>query len=337
MPDVTYDYIRIEEGDSGTLDLIFSYSFVPAGQFQFSDIPSNNTRIFLNTQNNDFYQHGIPGLAPSIDAAAAWLENAIAQRRPKTIRTIGSSMAAYAALLYGHLLGADAIYVSGPLLRLGDEFCRSSEWYHDKQYDPPYQDITPLIPSLLHRSRIVFPLFELFEYRQIAAFLDYGLDQLYFCNEFHPAFEAFNWASIIQSSGTPHFCDAITVKSRQTFPYERDQVSLLHNAYLAVRQREDNLALRLLAQALDSFPANHGIRYRLGVQQALAGLPHAVDTIRSAMEGIWDTRPDPTRVEQFRKAWDDRVREDYAMPLKAPELRFVRGLFDTIWPGLVPP
>lgn len=72
-------------------------------------------RILLRDPLNAWYQRGVPGLGQTVDDVALGLRSLIAQAAPSKVITIGQSMGAYAAILFGQLLGVEQILAFGPL------------------------------------------------------------------------------------------------------------------------------------------------------------------------------------------------------------------------------
>lgn len=72
-------------------------------------------KLLLRDSSQLWYLAGIPGLAQGVDDALAAIRACIAPLEPSHIVTIGQSMGAYAAILYGTLLGAQKTIAFGPL------------------------------------------------------------------------------------------------------------------------------------------------------------------------------------------------------------------------------
>lgn len=114
-------------------------------------------RILVRDTANLWYQHGVSGLGLDIDATAASLRALIAKIRPAWVSTVGQSMGAYAAILFGALLGVDQVLAFGPLSYLRSDWARrdgDTRWLAvmDKldRYPPPrrYDDLPALLQSL---------------------------------------------------------------------------------------------------------------------------------------------------------------------------------------------
>jgi len=325
-------YVAVREGQSKTLDIVFSLSHKPQGKFSLSDIGSDNTQIFLNVKDNDSYQRGIPNITTTIDETARWLERVVKHFQPTVVRTMGESMGGYAALLFGHLLGADAIYASGPFARLGEPYCLSLEWYRGAKYDPRYQDISGLLANIRTRSCVVFPIYELFEYLQIPHFSDWSERNLFYCGDFHPGGSAIDWDAVIASDQPLGFEGGFTRKPRHPLVYTRAHIECGRKAYIAVRRRESSAALRTLAEFAEFDPQNYGIAYRLGVHQALMGdMATAKATLRGAMIGLWGENIVRYKPRHFAK-WRSLIGKDYSNVVELPKLKFLVELFHEVWP-----
>jgi len=72
-------------------------------------------QIMIRDTANFWYQHGVSGLGRDVDGVALALRRIIAQLQPASVSTLGQSMGAYAAVLFGALLGADQVLAFGPL------------------------------------------------------------------------------------------------------------------------------------------------------------------------------------------------------------------------------
>jgi len=81
-------------------------------------------RILVRDTANLWYQHGVAGLGADVDSVAASLRQLIGQIGPASVSTVGQSMGAYAAILFGALLGADKVLAFGPLSYLRSDWAR---------------------------------------------------------------------------------------------------------------------------------------------------------------------------------------------------------------------
>ena len=128
----------IDKGSDRTI-IVFSAANTPGGKFSFyrSSIASKYNIIFLNTQNNDWYLHGIPGLkniANSIATIEKVLKNFTLEQ--KMVITWGGSMGAFASVHYGSLLKkVTHIFAFGPELELGILHGNAYRFINDSKVD----------------------------------------------------------------------------------------------------------------------------------------------------------------------------------------------------------
>ncbi len=111
-------------------------------------------RILVRDTANMWYQHGISGLGRDVDTTAASLRSLIDELSPTWVSTIGQSMGAYAAILFGTLLDVDQVLAFGPLSYLRSDWARrdrDNRWLAMMEklnlYPPPrcYDDLPALI------------------------------------------------------------------------------------------------------------------------------------------------------------------------------------------------
>lgn len=88
-------------------------------------------RILVRDCTNSWYHREIPGLGSHVDEVADSLQQLIARIQPSHVITIGQSMGAYAAILFGILLKVKRIVAFGPLSFLGVEHALT---YHDRRW-----------------------------------------------------------------------------------------------------------------------------------------------------------------------------------------------------------
>lgn len=72
-------------------------------------------KILLRDKENSWYQKGIEGLGKDVDESVSALKKIIAEIEPSKIYTIGQSMGAYGAILFGALLKAECALAFGTL------------------------------------------------------------------------------------------------------------------------------------------------------------------------------------------------------------------------------
>lgn len=88
-------------------------------------------RILVRDCTNSWYHRPIPGLGNHVDEVADSLQQLIARIQPSSVITIGQSMGAYAAILFGILLNVKRIVAFGPLSFLEVEQALT---YHDRRW-----------------------------------------------------------------------------------------------------------------------------------------------------------------------------------------------------------
>ncbi|MFA9218193.1 MAG: hypothetical protein ACEQSK_13975, partial [Sphingomonadaceae bacterium] len=93
-------------------------------------------KILVRDSGNDWYQRQIAGLGQHPDETAAALGAMVRAIAPSKVITIGQSMGAYAAIMYGLLLDAQQIIAFGPLSFLDVEQARL---YHELRWLPVMQ------------------------------------------------------------------------------------------------------------------------------------------------------------------------------------------------------
>jgi pimeloyl-ACP methyl ester carboxylesterase len=80
---------------------------------------------------NSWYHRAIPGLGRHVDEVADSLRQMIQAIQPSQVITIGQSMGAYAAIMFGALLQVDRIVAFGPL----SFFCpKQAVTFHDRRW-----------------------------------------------------------------------------------------------------------------------------------------------------------------------------------------------------------
>ncbi|MEM9383860.1 MAG: hypothetical protein AAGA68_02285 [Pseudomonadota bacterium] len=80
------------------------------------------SRILCRDVHDRAYLEGFDSSTPCLDAALDWLHGQIERLAPKRTLFIGNSVGAFAALLYGHLLGADTVQAFAPITCLTQDY-----------------------------------------------------------------------------------------------------------------------------------------------------------------------------------------------------------------------
>lgn len=145
---------------SSSLPILIAFSSVNTAQGRFKPykIPydSNVNVIFVNDEGNNWYLNGIPGLSDSVEESSMLLVKLAKSIGNGQVVTFGTSMGAYAAILYAILGGADGYIVFGPepeLLLPGSR----SEQYLKEQTKANVYDLRALLSKSTIRNYIFLP------------------------------------------------------------------------------------------------------------------------------------------------------------------------------------
>ena len=246
---------------------------------------SPHTRLYLKGEFHGFFQRGIPGLTGSIDETASWIEAVIRTVKPTRLRLIGFGAAAYAAILFGHLLAADAIYAFAPEVLLGLPQYRSARWF-PAGFHPVYRDLRPLLPALRDRLAILYPAYEPIEFRMLRWVLDAGVENVALGVDFHPGGLAVALDRMMAAEETPIAATSLT---RVLHPgrYDFAAIERIATAYETWMEGDIALAETLLRAALADDPRNYGFMCHLAVHRGLQGDLAATEALlRTALEGM---------------------------------------------------
>lgn len=75
-------------------------------------------RLHLRDFPQVMYQRGVPGISSDIDGTARWIQNQIEEHDIQRVAFFGACAGGYAAIVLGHLLGADEVYAFSPVTLL---------------------------------------------------------------------------------------------------------------------------------------------------------------------------------------------------------------------------
>lgn len=103
---------------------------------QVSGQPLN--KILVRDSGNAWYHRQIAGLGNHVDETAQALRELVRRIAPSTITTLGQSMGAYAAVMYGLLLDVQQIVAFGPLSFLD---VRQARLYHELRWLPVMESL----------------------------------------------------------------------------------------------------------------------------------------------------------------------------------------------------
>jgi len=101
-------------------------------------------KILVRDSGNSWYHRRLDGLGEHPDETAASLRTLIDEIRPSRVITIGQSMGAYAALMYGLLLEVQQVIAFGPLSFLDP---RQALLYHERRWLPVMRDLAARPPA----------------------------------------------------------------------------------------------------------------------------------------------------------------------------------------------
>jgi hypothetical protein len=101
-------------------------------------------KILVRDSGNSWYHRNVDGLGTHPDETAASLLALIREINPGKVVTIGQSMGAYAALMYGMLLDAQQVIAFGPLSFLDPV---QALLYHECRWLPVMRDLTANPPK----------------------------------------------------------------------------------------------------------------------------------------------------------------------------------------------
>ncbi len=322
------DFDLFRRRDSGTLDVVFCRAFTPPRCFQLAGLASPNSQLFLNVRGNDYYQRGIPGLTRGVEDTASLLRDVAAACGAGRIRTMGISMGGYAALLFGHLAGADAVHACAPRITLGRAECRSWRWNRARVYHPEYRDLCAILPGLAARASLVFPAFDIMDHHDIVlALRAVGPGPVRLLRGFHPCEDGFDWAAILATPEPLGFADAILGRAEHGFAAGFDDLARLARAYTAVANRRYRDALGLLGRAATRDPDNAGVHYQIGMMHALLGdMERSGAALRGALPVLWDGAGTSGATADPEERWRSRVAADYGGLVGSAERALLAGL-----------
>lgn len=286
-------------GTTGTLDIYFSYP-VPADLFVPSpqDTAGGNARLHVKETTHSYFQRGVPGISTSIEETAQWLERIIAWMQPNRLRIFGLSAGGYAALVFGHLLSADAVVAISPEVVLGKPLYRSQRWFPNAIYNPDFQDVTRLVEGLGARLALVYPAYDPLDYEMIRLCRERRPANMAFVPHFHPGAACIDVGAFIRAGAElPAFSNLLV--QDYDFRYDDAAIASAIRAYESIMTRDYASSLPLLRDLLGADPRNFGFLLHVGAQQALLGDPvQGVASMREAFAGIRATHRNP-EIGQF--------------------------------------
>lgn len=101
-------------------------------------------KILVRDSGNAWYHRRIAGLGSHVDETAQALRDLVRRIAPSQVATVGQSMGAYAAVMYGLLLDAQQIVAFGPLSFLD---VRQARLYHELRWLPVMESLAQDPPA----------------------------------------------------------------------------------------------------------------------------------------------------------------------------------------------
>jgi hypothetical protein len=111
-------------------------------------------KVLVRDSGNAWYHRKIDGLGAHPDETAASLRALIAAIAPSKVITIGQSMGAYAAVMYGLLLNVESVVAFGPLSFLDE---RQALLYHERRWLAVMRDLARDTPASGHYDLTALP------------------------------------------------------------------------------------------------------------------------------------------------------------------------------------
>lgn len=128
--------MRMSEGDRSEVILarpqqsdtaILAFSSRGARHFNYYNVlePFPASKLLVRDPSDCWYNAGVPGVGETVDQIAERLREELGAMGAKKVFTIGSSMGAYAAILFGCLVGAERVMAFAPQTLLDPMFAHS--------------------------------------------------------------------------------------------------------------------------------------------------------------------------------------------------------------------
>ena len=150
------DFFKLRTHPSSErLIVVFTWMGAPPGRFAFykSLAAVKENILFLNDENNAWYQSGIPGIADTLDKVCSEITLLADKLNAKEIVTLGSSMGAYGALLYGSRLNCRCLAFSPEtILNLPGS---RSEKNMPESVPKRFNDLRPLLESSTMKATVI--------------------------------------------------------------------------------------------------------------------------------------------------------------------------------------
>ncbi|MCW2270607.1 Tetratricopeptide repeat protein [compost metagenome] len=250
------DFVKIAKNYSAkTAYLVFSAMSTPQGSFQMSKALAkfSGLMLFLNDQNNNWYQHGIPGIAQSTDETVAKLKAEFASEGIERIVCIGASMGGYGAALYGEMLEADLVICFSCELELGLPFSRSALHSAVNKDDPRYSIDKVIRHNTKTKFIFVVGTSDIIDLYNISLIKDCGFEIYFLSSKNHfltqDLHTAFSLENIIRDfEAGQGFPDHTWLENSEQFQQDFAHIDKVYELYVAVRRRNHERCAELISQ-----------------------------------------------------------------------------------------
>lgn len=250
------DFVKIAKNYSAkTAYLVFSAMSTPQGSFQMSKALAkfSGLMLFLNDQDNNWYQHGIPGIGESTAETVSKLKVEFASEGIERIVCIGASMGGYGAALYGELLEANLVICFSCELELGLPFSRSALHSTVNKEDPHYSIDKTIRHNTKTKFIFVVGTSDIIDLYNISLINDCGFEIYFLKNKNHFLTQdlhiEFSLENIIQDfEAGKGFPDDAWLESSEQFKQDFEYIDKVYELYVAVRRRNHERCAELISQ-----------------------------------------------------------------------------------------
>ncbi|HEV8502259.1 MAG TPA: hypothetical protein VGR63_11800 [Casimicrobiaceae bacterium] len=148
--------LLVERGEDPSTAVVAFKGFggmLNRSRFDFLSITGllRHSRILLRDDSFTCYLAGIPGLAGSCESLAGVIRGHLAELAPARTMMIGPSGGSFAAILYGHLLGADDVHAFAPFTNLDPQWLAVHGDPHDNVRHAATIERLAALPPQAHR------------------------------------------------------------------------------------------------------------------------------------------------------------------------------------------
>lgn len=119
------------------------------------DVPMQ--RLIFRDHERSWYHRGVRDVGGDIGEIETWLRTVIDEASPSRIVMVGASAGGYAAMLFGHRLGADVVHAFGPQTFIDPELRtlrHEPRWHAETdslmrsgRYDPSFGDLARVLST----------------------------------------------------------------------------------------------------------------------------------------------------------------------------------------------